>query len=309
MKSVFIDGSAGTTGLRLKQRLEKRNDIKLIQIDEKHRKDVEYRKEAINSADAVVLCLPDDASKEAIKLVENNNTVIIDTSTAHRTNEDWVYGLAQLNDNQKEKIKTSKKIAVPGCHACGFISLIYPLISSSILSKEIQINCFSLTGFSGGGKKMIADYEENQSNLLKAPRLYGLSQQHKHLKEMNKITGLEKFPVFAPIVSNFYSGMEVMIPLTSSQLNYGVTINDIKNTYKNHYTDKIIKYVDDCSEDGFLSAVAFQGKDNMQITVQGNDERFMLIARYDNLGKGASGSALECLNLSLGFEHYLGLEL
>ncbi len=310
MKSVFIDGSSGTTGLRLKNRLEQRKDIKLINIDEKYRKDISYRKEAINKSDITILCLPDEASKEAIKLLDNDNTVIMDTSTAHRTNKDWVYGLPQLNNEQKEKIRTSKKIAIPGCHACGFISLVYPLVYNKIIDSEENISCFSITGYSGGGKSMIEEYEkENLDDLLKAPRLYALEQQHKHLKEMIYKTGLKNPPIFSPIVSNFYSGMQVVINLSKNQINKGFSIYDIINTYKNHYKDEVIQYKQEHNENGFLSTAYLSNKDSMQITLQGNEERFSLIARYDNLGKGASGSALECLNIVLGVEQTLGLEL
>lgn len=309
MKHIFIDGSAGTTGLRLKKRLESRKDINLIEINEQHRKDEKYRQEAMNKADAVVLCLPDDASREAVKLVQNENTVILDTSTAHRTNPEWVYGLPQLSKEQKLKIANSKKIAVPGCHACGFITLVAPLVKEKIILPNILLNCFSITGYSGGGKNMISQYQNSDDNLLSAPRVYGLSQEHKHLSEMISMTNLDNYPVFAPIVSNFYSGMEVMIPISPEGINYYVNIDKIKNIYKKYYNDDVIKFVDNPSENGFMSASAFSGKDSMQITVQGNEERFLLIARYDNLGKGASGSAVECLNLSLGLEHKLGLEL
>lgn len=309
MKKIFIDGSAGTTGLRLKERLQNIKEIELIEIEEKYKKDTQYKKEAMNSADAVVLCLPDTASKEAVNLLENEKTVLIDTSTAFRTDKDWVYGLPQLSKEHKKSIETSKKIAVCGCHACGFITLVQPLVKNNIVSKDKIFSCFSLTGYSGGGKAMINEYE-NQSDILNtAPKLYALSQEHKHLKEMKKMTNITNFPTFAPIVSNFYSGMEVMIPMNKSDLNNNFTIDDIKSLYKNHYTDNIINFVENPSENGFMSAIEFSGKDSMQITVQGNDERFMLIARYDNLGKGASGSALECLNLSLGLNHTNGLNL
>ena len=307
MKKVFIDGSAGTTGLRLRARLEKRNDIELIELPEKYRKNLDYIKEAMEKADAVVLCLPDAAAIEAAKIAPKD-TILLDTSTAHRTEKGWVYGLPQLGEHQKSAIKNSKRIAVPGCHACGFVTLVYPLVKAGIIKKNQILHCFSLTGYSGGGKNMIAEYEsEEKSSLLNAPRLYGLTQQHKHLKEMKAITDIDEFPIFAPIVSNFYSGMQVMIPVEPKKLN--TDLESIKTVYKNTYNGEVIKFQENANENGFLSAAAFSQKDCMQITVQGNEERALLVARYDNLGKGASGAAVECLNLALGFEETLGLEL
>ncbi len=307
MKKVFIDGSAGTTGLRLRARLEKRNDIELIELPEKYRKNLDHIKEAMEKADAVVLCLPDAASIEAAKIAPKD-TILLDTSTAHRTEKGWVYGLPQLGEHQKSAIKNSKRIAVPGCHACGFVTLVYPLVKAGIIKKNQILHCFSLTGYSGGGKNMIAEYEsEEKSSLLNAPRLYGLTQQHKHLKEMKAITDIDEFPIFAPIVSNFYSGMQVMIPVEPKNLN--TDLESIKTVYKNTYNDEVIKFQENANENGFLSAAAFSQKDCMQITVQGNEERALLVARYDNLGKGASGAAVECLNLALGLEETLGLEL
>lgn len=307
MKKIYIDGSAGTTGLRLRTRLEKRSDIELIEIPEQYRKDVDYRKSAMKKADAVVLCLPDKAAIEAAEFAPKD-TILLDTSTAHRTEKGWVYGLPQLCEEQKNAIKNSKRIAVPGCHACGFVTLVYPLVKAGIIDKSQVLHCFSLTGYSGGGKSMIADYEsEEKSSLLNAPRLYGLSQEHKHLKEMKAITGINEFPVFAPIVSDFYSGMQVMIPVEPKKLN--TDIETIKNTYKNKYNGKVIKFNENTDENGFLSAAAFSQKDCMQITVEGNNDRALLVARYDNLGKGASGAAVECLNLVLGLDETLGLEL
>lgn len=307
MKKIFIDGSAGTTGLRLRTRLEKRNDIELIELPEEHRKDLEYIKDAMQKADAIFLCLPDEAAKQAAAIAPAD-TVVLDTSTAHRTQKGWVYGLPQLGEHQKQAIKNSKRIAVPGCHACGFISLVYPLVKAGIIKKEQILHCFSLTGYSGGGKNMIAEYESDEKGqLLNAPRLYGLSQEHKHLKEMKAITGIDNFPVFAPIVSDYYSGMQVMIPFEPK--NAQVDINAIKDVYKNIYNGNVIKFVDNPDENGFMSALAFSQKDCMEISVQGNDERAILVARYDNLGKGASGAAVECLNLALNFEETAGLEL
>lgn len=309
MKKVFIDGSAGTTGLRIYERLESREDIVLIKLPEEKRKDITARKEALNSADIAFLCLPDDAARESVSLLENNNTVVIDTSTAHRTNELWAYGFPELSKGHLEKIKSSKRIAVPGCHASGFIALIYPLIEAGILPKDILLTCFSITGYSGGGKKMIAEYEyQNRDNLLNAPRQYAITQQHKHLPEMVKITGIENAPVFSPIVSSFYSGMEVTVPIFANQLK-GATAEDIKKIYKEKYTGPIVKFNDNFAESGFVSANKLEFKDSMEISVSGNDERILLIARYDNLGKGASGAAVECMNIVLEKEKTTGLNI
>ena len=310
MKKVFIDGSAGTTGLRIYERLESRNDITLIKLPEEKRKDITARKEAINSADIVFLCLPDDAARESVSLLENDNTVILDTSTAHRTDSGWTYGFPELKSEIKDKLPTAKRIAVPGCHASGFIALIYPLIEAGILPKDALITCTSVTGYSGGGKKMIAEYEaEEIDELLTAPRQYGVSQQHKHLKEMKAITGIDSLPAFSPIVSNFYSGMCVTIPLFASQLNDGKTAEDIKRVYKNKYTGPIVSYKEEADEAGFLSAAALSGLDSMEISVFGNEDRILLAARYDNLGKGASGAAVQCMNICMGVDSTTGLNI
>ena len=310
MKKIFIDGSAGTTGLRIAERLESRKDIEIIKLSEENRKDLNARKEALNKADIAFLCLPDTAAIEAVSLIENENTVVIDTSTAHRTNPDWAYGFPELSREYEEKIKTSKRIANPGCHASGFIALIYPLIEKGILPADALLSCFSITGYSGGGKKMIAEYEDMEKDwLLEAPRQYGLTQTHKHLPEMKAVTGIENVPTFMPVVGDFYSGMEVTIPLFANQLNNGFSVNDIKEVYKNKYNGPIVSYVEDFAEDGFVSANRLEMKDSMEISVSGNEERILLIARYDNLGKGASGSAVECMNIVLGADKTEGLEI
>lgn len=300
MKKVFIDGKAGTTGLRIYERLSGREDIELITLPEEQRKDREARRQALNSADVAFLCLPDDAAREAVSLVDNPNTVIIDASTAHRTLPDWAYGFPELSKEFEQKIKTSKRIAVPGCHASGFVALVFPLIEAGILPKTAELTAFSLTGYSGGGNKMIAEYEsEDRDSLLDAPRQYALGQTHKHLPEMTAITRLEKAPVFCPIVADFYSGMEVTIPLFNTQLQNGKTVSDIKNVYKEKYQGPMVKYVEGADEGGFISAGALSKNDTMQISVCGNEDRILLVARFDNLGKGASGAAVECMNLVL----------
>lgn len=308
-KKIFIDGKAGTTGLRIYERLESFQGIELISLDDEKRKDPVCRKEALNSADIAFLCLPDDAARESVSFIENENTVVIDTSTAHRTLDDWAYGFPELSQAHKEKIINSKRIAVPGCHASGFISLVYPLIEAGALDGSENLTCFSLTGYSGGGKKMIAEYEEEPDELLGAPRQYGLTQNHKHLKEMVKISGLENAPVFCPVVGDFYSGMEVTVPIFKSDLKNGFNIEKIKEIYKNKYTGPLVTYVDDLNENGFISAALLSGKDSMIISVFGNEDRIILTARYDNLGKGASGAAVECLNIVLGNDLTQGLEV
>lgn len=309
MKKVFIDGKAGTTGLRIYERLADRADIELLTLSDEERKNPESRKKMLNAADIAFLCLPDDAAKESVLMTENPNTVIIDTSTAHRTNAQWAYGFPELSAAHEAALRTSKRIAVPGCHASGFIALVYPLIESGYLPKTAKLTCHSITGYSGGGKKMIAQYEEGADALLTAPRQYGLSQTHKHLPEMKAVCSLETTPIFCPIVSNFYSGMEVTVPLFSSDLADGVTIEKIKAVYREKYNGSIVRYTDEADADGLLSAVALGGKDSMQIAVFGNEERILLTARYDNLGKGASGAAIEAMNMVLGTQPTMGLEI
>ena len=308
MTKIFIDGSAGTTGLRIYERLESRKDIELIRLSEELRKDINARKSAINSADIAFLCLPDSAAVEAVSLAENDNTVIIDTSTAHRTNPEWAYGFPELSRDMEQKIADSKRIAVPGCHASGFISLVFPLIKAGILDKDALLTCFSVTGYSGGGKKMIAEYEsENRDALLSAPRQYGIAQKHKHLPEMTAVCGLEASPLFSPIVADFYSGMEVTVPLFKSQING--TVDDIKRVYKEKYNGPVVRYKEEFDEGGFVSANSLTGKDSMEISVSGNEDRILLISRYDNLGKGASGAAVECMNIVMGADKTTGLIL
>ena len=309
-KKVFIDGKAGTTGLRIYERLSGRDDIEIFTLCEEERKNINSRKMALNSADIAFLCLPDAAAIEAVSLIENDNTVVIDTSTAHRTDADWTYGFPEISKELDNAISESKRIAVPGCHAGGFIALVKPLIDANIIDKSTLLTCQSVTGYSGGGKNMIAEYEsEGKSELLSAPRQYGIKQMHKHLKEMKAITGLENEPIFCPIVSDFYSGMLVTVPLFSSQLNEGKSVSDIKKVYSEMYNSSIVNYSDEIDEEGFISAAGMSFKDSMQITVSGNDDRILLIARYDNLGKGASGAAIECLNMVLGSDKTAGLDL
>ena len=305
---VFIDGSAGTTGLKIFDRLGQRTDIELIKLPEEVRKDADARKEAINSSDVSFLCLPDAAAREAVSMVENPNTVIIDTSTAHRTNPAFAYGFPELSEKHLEALRTSRRIAVPGCHASGFIALVYPLVEAGIISRQQALTCFSLTGYSGGGKAMIADYESSERNSeLSSPRQYGIAQQHKHLPEMNAVTGLEIAPVFCPIVADYYSGMVVTVPLFASDING--TAEDIKRIYAEKYNTDIVRYVPSMDNGGFIGSNNKSGKDSMSVTVSGNDERILLISQYDNLGKGASGAAIECFNIAVGADAETGLVL
>lgn len=309
MKKVFIDGSAGTTGLRIYERLAHRADIELVLLSDELRKDTNARREALNSADIAFLCLPDAAAIEAVSLVENDSTVIIDTSTAHRCDDNWTYGFPELT-GQRERIAASKRIANPGCHASGFIALIAPLVEQGILAPDAPLCCTSLTGYSGGGKKMIAEYEASgRDALLDAPRQYGLSQSHKHLPEMVKICRLEHSPAFMPIVAPFYSGMEVTVPLFSEYLKAPVTKQELADLYSEYYKGGVISVTSGSDEGGFLSAAALAGRDVMEITVQGNDERLLTVVRFDNLGKGASGAAIQNMNIVLGLDETAALAL
>ncbi len=309
MTNIFIDGSAGTTGLRIYERLSARKDINLIILPDDVRKDVNARKEALNSADISFLCLPDAAATEAVSLLENGSAAVIDTSTAHRVNPNWVYGFAELQGGKNyERIANSKRIANPGCHASGFVALVEPLVSQGILDKNACLSCVSLTGYSGGGKKMIAEYEDKQRDALyNAPRMYGLTQQHKHLKEMQQVSGITNLPAFCPIVAPFYSGMEVTVTLFTNQIKGNVS--DISSVYGEYYQKGLVKFNPNADESGFLSANKFSGRDDMEISVYGNDDRIILVSRFDNLGKGASGAAIQNMNILLGVDETTGLDV
>ncbi len=307
MYNVFIDGSAGTTGLKIVERLSNRKDINLIKLSEELRKDEKARKEALNSADVAFLCLPDQAAIEAVSLIENPKVKIIDTSTAHRVNELWQYGFAEINDFEK-KIAKSKRIANPGCHASGFIALVNPLINAGVLNKEVALTCFSITGYTGGGKKMIAEYEEdNKPVLYDAPRQYALGQKHKHLPEMQKYCSLDISPIFCPIVADYDRGMEVTVPIFAKDIK--CDIDGIKEIYNKTYQGKVVSLANENLEQGFLSANSMRGKDSMQIHVEGNEDRILLVSRFDNLGKGASGAAIQNMNILLGEDQTKGLIL
>ena len=307
MAKVFIDGSAGTTGLRIFDRLKDRADIELITLSDELRKDIGARREMLNSCDIAFLCLPDKAAMEAVSLIENDKVAVIDTSTAHRVSDGWTYGFAELLSSYDD-IKNSKRIANPGCHASGFNALVAPLTKAGVLKKDANLSCFSLTGYSGGGKQMIAQYEdESKDSLLCAPRMYGLTQTHKHIPEMVKICSLDNAPAFCPVVADFYSGMQVTVPVFKSDLNG--TIDDIKAVYREAYKGRVVHFDECADESGFMSASAYNLKDDMQITVCGNDDRILLVSRFDNLGKGASGSAIQNMNILLGVDECTGLNI
>ena len=308
MTKVYIDGAVGTTGLRIRERLSSRSDVELLIIPEEYRKDINYRKEYVNRSDVTFLCLPDSASIEAVKLAEDS-VKIIDASTAHRTNPNWAYGFPELGKDFYDKIKNGNRIANPGCHASGFIALIYPLIKSGVLDKDTYLTCTSLTGYSGGGKKMIADYEDaNRDELLDAPRVYGLNQSHKHLPEMCYVTGLKRAPSFTPIVGDFYSGMQVIVPIELNMLKGIDSLKSLQELYKDFYNNKKLVRAVDFNE-SFISTKLLSGKDVMEVTVCGNEERVNLISLFDNLGKGASGAAIQNFNIISGVDETKGLEL
>lgn len=312
---VFIDGREGTTGLRINERFADREDVELLSIDPDRRKDTEERKRLINQSDITFLCLPDDAARESVSLIENDRVRVIDTSTAHRTEEGWAYGFPELSEGHRRKIAEGKRVAVPGCHATGFISLVYPVVSAGILGADYPVSAFSLTGYSGGGKKMIAEYEgQERDESLKAPREYALSQQHKHLKEMKKITGLKREPLFSPIVADYYSGMVVSVPLYGELLNKEKTPEKLHKFLTDFYQGQRFVQVMPLGSEAqlhgsMLAGNGCSGWDGLKIFVTGNEERILLSAQFDNLGKGASGAAIQCLNVMLGCEETKGLNL
>lgn len=307
---VFIDGRSGTTGLRIVERLAGREGIELLTLPEEMRHDESARAKCINESDVSFLCLPDEEARKSASFLQNNHTILIDTSTAHRVNPQWAYGFPELSKAHRQRIANSRRIASPGCHASGFIALVYPLVEKGILPREALLSCLSITGYSGGGKKMIAQYEDAaRDSLLSTPRQYGITQRHKHLPEMTIISGVMNEPVFSPIVADFYSGMEVTVPLHSRQLSGGFTMEDIRKVYADTYSGPIVSYAENADEGGFLAAGKRSLTDAMEITVSGNEDRFILTARYDNLGKGASGAAIQCMNIACGFPETAGLEL
>ena len=304
---VYIDGKEGTTGLQIYDRLEGRQDIELLLIDEEKRKDTEERRRLINQADIVFLCLPDAAAIEAVALAENPNTRIIDASTAHRTNPAWAYGFPELSKAHREAIVHSKRVANPGCHATGFISVVYPLVAMGLLPRDALLTCFSLTGYSGGGKKMIAQYEAaDREACLSSPAPYALGQTHKPLPELQVVCGLAGKPVFIPIVDDYYKGMATTVPLHMSQLHGVSTLHDLWKAYTEYYAGQKLVHV---APEGVAKLYSNEkaGANDLTITVAGNDQQFTVTALFDNLGKGASGAAVQNMNLMLGFEETAGL--
>lgn len=310
---VFIDGKEGTTGLKIYERFAKRSDIEILQIDDDKRKDPEERRNMIDASDYTFLCLPDAAAIESANLCTNPNTVIIDASTAHRTNPDWAYGFPELSPEFRKRIETSKRIAVPGCYASGFISIGYPLVKSGIMPADYPVVIHAVSGYSGAGKKAIAQYEaEGRNPELDSPRLYALTQSHKHLPEMKKICGLDYEPIFNPYVCDYFQGMTVTVGLHSRLLSKKVTVADVQKMFAEHYAGSSFLKVAPLMGEGvlpeqFIPANTLAGTNDLQIFVYGNDERIMVTSRFDNLGKGASGAAVQCLNISMGIDETTSL--
>lgn len=311
---IFIDGSEGTTGLRIHERFAEREDVELLPISSELRKDKEERKRLINSSDITFLCLPDAAAEESVSLVENDHVRIIDTSTAHRTMEGWAYGFPELSKEHREAIAAGNRIAVPGCYATGFISLVYPMVAEGLISADYPVSAFGISGYSGGGRKMIAAYEaEEREDALLAPREYALSQAHKHLKEMKKIPGLKREPLFSPIVADYYSGMVVSVPVYTELMNKGRTPQEVWKYLADFYAGSrfvsVMPFGAEEASANMLAGNAMSGRDSLRIYVTGNEDRVLLSSQFDNLGKGASGAAIQCLNIALGCEESKGLHL
>ena len=309
LTKVFIVGSEGTSGLRLHSRLEKRNDVELLEIKPELRKDSNEIRNRIEISDFTFLCLPDEAARETLALAKGTKSRIIDTSSAHRTAEGWAYGFPELSSKHRDEIRSSKYVASPGCHASGFISLVYPLISAGIIPSDYPLSFVSQTGYSGGGKKMIAEYENTERNSeLESSKLYAMNQAHKHLPEIVSQCGLTQAPVFMPIVCNYYAGMVVSVPLQASVLKGKPSVSDIIDIYKAHYGGcnfiEIIEQAPTC-----LYSNTLAGRDDMEIYVSGNSEQILLSSRLDNLGKGASGAAIQCFNIMCGLDEQTGLSL
>lgn len=314
MTKVFIDGSEGTTGLRINERFALRDDVELLTIDPELRKDPAERKRLINESDITFLCLPDAAAIESVSLVENENVVVLDTSTAHRTADGWAYGYPELSTDHRDAIRTGKRIAVPGCYATGFITTVYPLVRGNILPADYPVSCFAVSGYSGGGKKLIAQYEEpGRDAKFDSPRMYGWGQTHKHLKEMKAVCGLQREPLFSPLTTNYHSGMIVQVPLYTELLNGDMTPEKIHDYFEKYYAgEKFVKVLPlgiDVEEGGALFGNACAGWDGIEVLVTGNADRVIVATRFDNLGKGASGAAMQCMNIVLGCDEAKGLNL
>ena len=308
MIKVFIDGQAGTTGLQIKDKLLKHPYVELLEIDNEKRKDEAERQKLMNSADVVFLCLPDAAAIEAVKLVTNPDTVIIDASTAHRTADGWTYGFPELSSEHFDKLKNAKRIANPGCHASGFVSIVYPLVSCGVMPTDYPVTAFSITGYSGGGNKMIGEYENpDRDEEIGTPRQYGLTQMHKHLPEMQKICGLSVTPIFMPVVSDYYCGMAVSVPVFTNLLKEKLTLKDVYDLLSDFYKDSKFINVSFAPESGFLSPLGHEGSNKITIYVNGNNDRIVLTSVFDNLGKGASSAAVENMNIAMGYDETTAL--
>lgn len=310
---IYIDGQEGTTGLKILERFENRNDVEILRISEEKRKDSAERAKFINMSDYTFLCLPDAASREAVSFVDNDHVRIIDASTAHRTNPAWAYGFPELSQAHRDKIKTSNRVAVPGCYASGFASIVYPLVSNGIIPDDFPVFAYATSGYSGAGKKSIAVYESDEKPYeYNSPRQYALSQQHKHLPEMQAVSGLRYKPMFNPIICDYYSGMVVSVPIQTRQLDTKITAKQIHEMYLKHYENaKLVEVMPLMSADEqksfFLASNTLSGLNKMQVFVFGNDEQILLCSRLDNLGKGASGAAVQCLNIMMGIDEATGL--
>jgi N-acetyl-gamma-glutamyl-phosphate reductase len=309
MSKIFIDGKDGTTGLKIYKRFENRSDIELLLIDEDKRKDARERARLINESDYTFLCLPDEAAREAVSLVENESVTIIDTSTAHRTNPDWAYGFAELSAEHRQRISVSRRIAVPGCYASGFNSIVYPLVKSGFIGSGFDVVCFAVSGYTGAGKKGIAQYEDKDRPAeLDSPRQYALTQQHKHLREMQAVSGLDKAPLFSPMICDYPQGMVVTVPLYTSAMAHKYTAADIREMFAEHYAgSKLVKVRPLGYSGAMIGSNNFADRDDMEIEINGNDDRIIITSRFDNLGKGASGAAIQCLNIAMGIDETTGL--
>lgn len=314
-KKVFVDGSSGTTGLKVYEMLARQPDIDILKIDAEKRRDLSERKKFLNAADIAILCLPDAASREAVGLIENPAVKVLDTSTAFRTDPAWAYGFPELGPAFREKIRYSHRVAVPGCHATGFISLVYPLVSGGLLPAGYPFVCQSISGYSGGGKKLIEKYETSRhpGDALESPQYYALSLQHKHLPEMQKICGLENPPVFSPVVGNFKQGLTVTVPLYEKSLRK-IRADSLRRYYADFYRDAVFVRVmpdggEGCLDGGYLGIQDLNGTNSLQIFVFHNEGRVLLVSRFDNLGKGASGAAMQCMNILLGRDERTGLQV
>jgi N-acetyl-gamma-glutamyl-phosphate reductase len=310
---VFVDGQEGTTGLRIHEYLAQRADVDVLSIDTERRKDAAERARLLNAADVAFLCLPDDAAREAAAMVTNPRTCLIDASTAHRTAPGWVFGLPELAPEQRARIRESKRIANPGCHASAFILLLRPLVDAGILPAALPVSATSITGYSGGGKKMIEQYQRGGDSLLTAPRPYALTLKHKHLPEMQAHTGLQGKPLFMPVVGNFYKGLAVTVPLHLAQLSPGSSAKDIQRALAQRYEgERFVRVMPLCDpatleSGGFFDAMGANDSNRVDIFVFANDSQALLMARLDNLGKGASGAAVQAMNVHLGVDEGLGL--